>query len=57
MITDNTVHYLLAAICVPSMKTLTSYAFSCHASYIWSVIEDFLAHDDLAHVSQIIPDP
>ena len=37
MITDNTVHYLLAAICVPSMKTLTSYAFSCHADHIYGL--------------------
>jgi len=25
------------AICVPSMKTLTSYAFSCHADHIYGL--------------------
>jgi len=34
MITNNTVHCSLAGIRVPSMKTLTSYASSCHADHI-----------------------
>jgi len=50
---DNTLHCLLAATDIPSVKMLTSYAFSCLADHMYGLPwKASCPNDDLAHVLQ-----